>query len=560
MAKKTLHRITDLPSASTPLSGGELFEIAQRDINGTFKSRKVSYNDINPSAAKPIHNSTLNKQGGILSAGEFYHLSQSIHDALFSASPLIGLGRKLGTNFKVDYGLHRISADINGVEGLSLNSGGLALSGGGRVNRFSTDFINPTNKTIPTTLATRTDTEQASANALRQANDYTDSILLLDVISGRESLSDSSDTNIFVFDIPQPDTNYTVVGNFANEIDADPQFHFFYIKERITTGFTIICDSPMDTANYKFDWILSRNKIESSSSSSSSSSLSSSSSSSSTSSSSTSFSSSSSGIPALAIASRLKINSDGDILLLGLSSSSSSTSSSSTSTSSSSSSHSSTINVTQTFGENSTNDWNGVTESTFIVKADPNITFGEQYEIIAGDDSGVGDLIYRTLIKIDIANVNPQIGGPGDIISAKMKLWCFAGGNFFVGYSLYKVNAEWHEAIEARVALTGDPTWLASRHYLSNWEVAGCNGIRADREGTATDTVNISGDSVWYKFDITQDVKSLIDNYDNYGWILVADNEESGSNGMNFFGSKLFDDGQRPYIEIEFDQVIPPIP
>ena len=556
MAKKTLHRITDLPSASTPLSGGELFEIAQRDINGTFKSRKVSYNDINPSAAKPIHNSTLNKQGGILSAGEFYHLSQSIHDALFSASPLIGLGRKLGTNFKVDYGLHRISADINGVEGLSLNSGGLALSGGGRVNRFSTDFINPTNKTIPTTLATRTDTEQASANALRQANDYTDSILLLDVISWRESLSDSSDTNIFVFYIPQPDTNYTVVGNFANEIDAFPQFHFFYIKERITTGFTIICDSPMDTANYKFDWILSRNKIESSSSSSSSSSLSSSSSSSSTSSSSTSFSSSSSGIPALAIASRLLINDEGDILLLGVSSSSSSTSSSSTSTSSSSSSHSSTVNVTQTWGENSTDDWNGVTKSTYIFKADPTITFGEQGEIIGGDDSSVGDNIFRTLIKIDIASLNNQIGGSGDIISAKLKLWCFAVSDF-TSYSLYKMlSKEWNEAPEARVSLQGDTNWISARYFLTNWEVAGCDGI-TDRASTATDTVNISGDSAWYKFDITQDIKALIDSYDNDGWILVADNDESGSGGNNYFGSKLWDDGQRPYIEIEFDQVIP---
>jgi hypothetical protein len=514
---KNLKRIDELPSASTPLSGGELFEISQRDINGAWKSRKVSLlKVVNP--AQDDHNELNNLQGGTLN--EYYHLPQGYYNNIIND-------------------LYTFRTETEAVSANALN----------QANDYTDTEI----------VSLRTETEAASANALQQANDYTDSVIDIDVINGRESLSDSSDTNIFVFDIPQPDTNYTVVGNFANEIDAFPQFHFFYIKERTTTGFTIICDSPMDTANYKFDWILSRNKIESSSSSSSSSSLSSSSSSSSISSSSVSFSSSSSGIPALAIASRLKINSDGDILLLGLSSSSSSTSSSSTSTSSSSSSHSSTINVTQTFGENSTNDWNGVTESTFIVKADPNITFGEQYEIIAGDDSGVGDLIYRTLIKIDIANVNPQIGGPGDIISAKMKLWCFAAADF-VGYSLYKVNAEWHEAIEARVALTGDPTWLASRHYLSNWEVAGCNGIRADREGTATDTVNISGDSVWYKFDITQDVKSLIDNYDNYGWILVADNEESGSNGMNFFGSKLFDDGQRPYIEIEFDQVIPPIP
>ena len=48
------------------------------------------------------HNALSGKQGG--TAGEYYHLTQALHDGLYSASPLIGLGSQAGTNIEVDYG------------------------------------------------------------------------------------------------------------------------------------------------------------------------------------------------------------------------------------------------------------------------------------------------------------------------------------------------------------------------------------------------------------------------------------------------------------------------
>ena len=64
------------------------------------------------SAAKDEHNELNNIQGGIPSASEYYHLSESIHDSLYSASPLIGLGDQTGVNLEVDYGSDHI--DFNG--------------------------------------------------------------------------------------------------------------------------------------------------------------------------------------------------------------------------------------------------------------------------------------------------------------------------------------------------------------------------------------------------------------------------------------------------------------
>ena len=205
-----LRKISDLPSASTPLSGGELFEISQKDINGKFKSRKVSllkvinpaqddhnelkniqggdvtlneyyhlpqayhalvvgdfytlrtetasvsanglqqandytdteilslsasmdehnelkniqggapneYYHLTLAQLAPIsggvvdHNALINLQGGVPSAGEYYHLSQAIHDGLFSGSPLIGMGSKTGTRVEVDYGNDIINAIV----------------------------------------------------------------------------------------------------------------------------------------------------------------------------------------------------------------------------------------------------------------------------------------------------------------------------------------------------------------------------------------------------------------------------------------------------------------
>ena len=62
------------------------------------------------------HNILANLQGG--TAGEYYHLTQAIHDALYSGSPIIGMGAVAGTNIEVDYGNHVVTVDLDGEAGL----------------------------------------------------------------------------------------------------------------------------------------------------------------------------------------------------------------------------------------------------------------------------------------------------------------------------------------------------------------------------------------------------------------------------------------------------------
>lgn len=68
------------------------------------------------SASYDEHNELKNIQGGIPSASEYYHVSQDIHDALFTGSPIIGLGSPSGTSFKVDYQNNFMRFDVQGVD------------------------------------------------------------------------------------------------------------------------------------------------------------------------------------------------------------------------------------------------------------------------------------------------------------------------------------------------------------------------------------------------------------------------------------------------------------
>ena len=103
MAKK----IPQLNDPTIPLVGDELIEMSQSDV-----SVKVSVDQLDTYiASTDTHNELSGLQGGD-STSEYYHLSQAIYDALFSASPVIGLGDSAGVNLQVDYGNGHI--DFNG--------------------------------------------------------------------------------------------------------------------------------------------------------------------------------------------------------------------------------------------------------------------------------------------------------------------------------------------------------------------------------------------------------------------------------------------------------------
>jgi len=235
------------------------------------------------------HNTLNNLQGGDSTSNEFYHLTQAIHDGLFSGSPLIGLGSEVGTNLIVDYGGNEVAIYISGSETLKADSTGVTLELGTNINEFSTDgtLSGNSDDAVPTEKAVKT---------------YVDNVQSLDTINGYEPVASGDSTCTVVYDVPQVDSLYSVVGNLVNETDPTPSIYPHIIKEKTTTGFVVIFSGPVDSGNYVFDWILSRGGLTSSSSSSSSSST----------------SSSSSAVPLLATNDNdiLEINDGGDGLLL----------------------------------------------------------------------------------------------------------------------------------------------------------------------------------------------------------------------------------------------------
>jgi len=158
---------------------------------------------------------------------------------------------------------NKFEVSINQTSELLLNQNGLKLKTGATVNEISGDI----------SLSSDSTSALVTENAVKTYVDTEiNKIASLETINGWEWAIQGDSTATVIFDIPQVDTLYSVVGNLVNEIDAQPSIYGHIIKEKTTTGFVVLFSGSMDSGNYYFDWILSRNELTSSSSSSSSSS------------------------------------------------------------------------------------------------------------------------------------------------------------------------------------------------------------------------------------------------------------------------------------------------
>jgi hypothetical protein len=90
------------------------------------------------------HNDLINLQGGDSTSSEYYHLSKSIHDSLYSASPLIGIGNQ-NTNIEVDYGNDTITSDVNNSPVMILEEFSQSFGGVTQIilDQTSNDFVTP---------------------------------------------------------------------------------------------------------------------------------------------------------------------------------------------------------------------------------------------------------------------------------------------------------------------------------------------------------------------------------------------------------------------------------
>ena len=110
--------------------------------------------------------------------------------------------------------------------------------------------VNITNKT--TTGFT------ASWNAPVDSGNYTlcysASPLGAQTAAGVESLASGISTKAITLSPPQSNTDYAIVANFNNSVDADPLHQPITITSKATSGFTLTWNSPTDSVNYSLEY------------------------------------------------------------------------------------------------------------------------------------------------------------------------------------------------------------------------------------------------------------------------------------------------------------------
>jgi hypothetical protein len=146
------------------------------------------------------------------------------------------------------------------------------------------------------------------------------------------------------------------------------------------------------------------------------------------------------------------------------------------------------------------------------------------------------------VIKFDLSQYIPY-GSP--VVEAKLGLWMYyATSDYFIDAVIYRVNRRWQESLA---------TWA------SPWAVGGCDGVPADREGTATSTARLRQVNRWVEWDVTDMVRAWVSGAaPNEGMTLFIPPEQ-WHRQVYFRSSNFQGADQRPYLSVTFYR-LPPTP
>jgi hypothetical protein len=208
--------------------------------------------------------------------------------------------------------------------------------------------------------------------------------------------------------------------------------------------------------------------------------------------------------------------------------------------------------TTEQWGENSNCDYTGVTEDTYLDQGNSGTyNMGTTTLIRVGDNDGHRPV--RIMIQFDFSNV--AISDSNQITSAKLYL---RNNDFEASgdhVDVFRVKKQWNGGnTDYAVPPEGDDavTWTYQYSTQTSWTGAGCDNS-ADRETTAEDTQTISNQGVWYSWDVTDSAKYMFDNSQYYGWILISQEEDDGTqNKIRFDSSERTTTSERPYLEITY--------
>jgi len=204
--------------------------------------------------------------------------------------------------------------------------------------------------------------------------------------------------------------------------------------------------------------------------------------------------------------------------------------------------------ITETWGENSTDDYNARMTETHIRNDSPDSNNDGYTSLYFGQiPMGPGPHAFRDLIKF---SPKQDISG-ATVTSAKLYLWCASQGNYEItSMSVYRVLQNW----------TADEATWNSFSTGNSWNTAGCTAasdsgvdddLNYDRHLTPLDSVDVSTTNVWYSLDITSLVQGWVDGtIKEYGVVTIG--TEAASTYATFYSSENADDAHRPYLEITY--------
>jgi len=208
------------------------------------------------------------------------------------------------------------------------------------------------------------------------------------------------------------------------------------------------------------------------------------------------------------------------------------------------------------WGECSDCDYTGVTEDNYLDQGQTTYNMGATTYVRVGDQNVGGGRPARTLIKFNLNALDSLIVSASDIISASLKFRSYDVAGSSVTVDTYRVKKNWNGG-NTDYAVANDSadesTWNYQYYNETLWATAGCDGS-ADRETFANDSTTVSSNETWYTWDVTLTVKNMYTDGNDFGWVLVDQDEgDTTQRKWRFYSSDHATTTSRPYLEIEYN-------
>ena len=191
--------------------------------------------------------------------------------------------------------------------------------------------------------------------------------------------------------------------------------------------------------------------------------------------------------------------------------------------------------------------------ANFVASKDNSISENDQANsfavspgIFAGVTGGsTSNTIRRGLLAFDLSSI-PAGSTINNVILTLKLTQSGTGGTSTNSVDLHVINTDWGEGTSGSgsnnsgggngtPATTNDATWISAMHPSTAW---GNVGGDFNPTSSATQTITAAIDYNWSSATMIADVKDWVDNGNNYGWMLIGDENIATAPSAKRFASK----------------------